>query len=137
MPRITPRARRALTEKRRAEILSAAARVFARKGFERATIADVAGEAGVAEGSIYNYFRSKNDLLVSIPRQFVQPAAELLRAEPGGNAALPPEERLRLIAEHMATVVQQNVELLRVLISSLPTMNRATQAKYMEQVPLF
>ncbi|MGB8645249.1 MAG: helix-turn-helix domain-containing protein [Anaerolineae bacterium] len=43
-------------EQRRNQILTAARAVFARKGFERATIADIAREAVMAEGSIYNYF---------------------------------------------------------------------------------
>jgi AcrR family transcriptional regulator len=58
------RARR--TEKRRQEIIEAAARVFARKGFERATTREIALEADVSEGTIYNYFASKQQLLVEL-----------------------------------------------------------------------
>ena len=51
------RARRA--KERRQGILEAAARVFARKGFEKATTREIAQEADVSEGTIYNYFASK------------------------------------------------------------------------------
>jgi TetR/AcrR family fatty acid metabolism transcriptional regulator len=45
-------------------ILEAAVKVFARKGFGAATVAEVAREAGVADGTIYLYFKSKDDILV-------------------------------------------------------------------------
>jgi len=51
---------------RREQILEAATRVFAEKGFRRATTREVAREAGVSEGTIYNYFEDKDALLVAI-----------------------------------------------------------------------
>jgi AcrR family transcriptional regulator len=51
-----------VTEFRTAEILAAAHRVFAGKGFHDSTIDDVAREAKVAKGTVYLYYRSKNDL---------------------------------------------------------------------------
>jgi AcrR family transcriptional regulator len=55
-----------LTAARRTQILDAATRVFASKGFNRATIRDVARDAGVADGTIYIYFRNKTDLLFGL-----------------------------------------------------------------------
>jgi TetR/AcrR family transcriptional regulator, fatty acid metabolism regulator protein len=55
-----------LVAARRTQILDAATRVFARKGFNRATIRDVARDAGVADGTIYNYFANKTDLLFGL-----------------------------------------------------------------------
>lgn len=55
-----------LVAARRMQILDAATRVFARKGFNRATIRDVARDAGIADGTIYNYFASKTDLLFGL-----------------------------------------------------------------------
>lgn len=51
---------------RRNQILDAATRVFAEKGFHRATIKDIAHVAGIADGTIYTYFDSKTDVLLSI-----------------------------------------------------------------------
>lgn len=51
---------------RRAQILDAATEVFAEKGFDRATIRDVAKAAGIADGTIYNYFDNKTALLLGI-----------------------------------------------------------------------
>ena len=51
---------------RKAQILDAAATVFAEKGFHRATTKEIATTASVSEGTIYNYFDSKADLLIGI-----------------------------------------------------------------------
>ena len=51
---------------RREHILDAATRVFAARGFNGATIRDVARAAGVADGTIYNYFANKDALLFGI-----------------------------------------------------------------------
>lgn len=51
---------------RRNQILDAAITVFANKGFHRATIRDIAKEAGIADGTIYIYFENKTALLMGI-----------------------------------------------------------------------
>jgi len=51
---------------RRNQILDAATRVFAEKGFHRATIKDIAHVAGIADGTIYTYFSSKTDVMLGI-----------------------------------------------------------------------
>src|SRR5215510_8087496 len=81
---------------KRDAILRAAIDVFAERGFFNAQVADVARAAGVAAGTVYLYFRSKDDLLVSIfERTMRDTVAE-------GRAAVPtitePAERLRLFA---------------------------------------
>ena len=53
-------------DRRRAQILEAASRVFARKGFHRTTVREVAREAGIADGTIYLYFASKQELLLAL-----------------------------------------------------------------------
>lgn len=51
---------------RRNQILDAAAKVFAAKGFHPTTIRDIAREAGIADGTIYNYFENKTALILGI-----------------------------------------------------------------------
>ena len=48
-----------MIEARRTQILMGAAQVFAKKGFHKATTKEIAQAAGVAEGTIYNYFKNK------------------------------------------------------------------------------
>ena len=55
-----------LAQARHTQILDAATQVFAEKGFHRATIRDVARVAGVADGTIYNYFENKTALLLGL-----------------------------------------------------------------------
>src|SRR4030081_3423366 len=65
-------AARALAERtidRRRELLDAAVRVFARKGFHASRVGDIAEEAGVAHGLLYHYFRSKEEVLETIFRE--------------------------------------------------------------------
>ncbi|MGD8990036.1 MAG: TetR/AcrR family transcriptional regulator [Desulfobacterales bacterium] len=50
------------------QILEAAVKVFAGQGFHQSTVAQIAKEAGVADGTIYLYFKSKNDILVQFFR---------------------------------------------------------------------
>jgi len=52
---------------RRESIIQAAIEVFSKKGFQAATISEIAQRADVAEGSIYQYFKNKEDLFFSIP----------------------------------------------------------------------
>ena len=77
-------------------ILKAATKLFARRGFFNAQVADVARVAGVAAGTVYLYFQSKDDLLISI---FERTMHEWLEA---GRQALAgvsdPVERLRRLA---------------------------------------
>jgi AcrR family transcriptional regulator len=53
-------------------ILDAATKIFAEKGYQYATIAEVAKEAGVSTGLVYSYFKNKLDLLLSVVLLFWQ-----------------------------------------------------------------
>ncbi len=77
-------------------ILRAAIKVFARSGFFQSQVADVARVAGVAAGTVYLYFRSKDDLLASIFERTMKDAMAESRT---ALAEVPnPAERLRRIA---------------------------------------
>lgn len=84
-----------LTDKREA-ILSAATQIFAQHGFFQSQVADVARAAGVAAGTVYLYFRSKDDILVSLFERTMQAALAEGRAALDGIADA--RERLRAIA---------------------------------------
>jgi AcrR family transcriptional regulator len=53
-------------EKRRKELLKAATQVFAKQGYQSASISDIIATAGVARGTFYLYFRSKQDILFAV-----------------------------------------------------------------------
>ena len=52
---------------RRTQILASAIRIFGEKGFQNATIAEIAKDAGIGDATIYEYFKNKEDLLLAIP----------------------------------------------------------------------
>ena len=56
----------AATTDKRERILAAAERVFAKRGFFAARVSEIAKDAGVADGTIYLYFKSKDDVLISL-----------------------------------------------------------------------
>lgn len=81
---------------KRAAILRAAIEVFARNGYFNAKVADIARAAGVADGTVYLYFKSKEEILHSI---FDQTMSEAVKAGRERVANLTnPREKLRAIA---------------------------------------
>jgi AcrR family transcriptional regulator len=89
---MTPR--RIVREEKRQQIVTAALRVFAEHGFATATIDEIARVAGLGKGTVYQYFRSKDDLFFAVFQAFVGGMvgqARALDAVPGISAA----ERLR------------------------------------------
>jgi TetR/AcrR family fatty acid metabolism transcriptional regulator len=81
---------------KRDAILRAAIDVFAERGYFNAQVADVARAAGVAAGTVYLYFRSKDDLLISIFERSMRDALGEVRALDTGRSD--PYERLRRFA---------------------------------------
>lgn len=128
-----------LVQKRSVQILEAAARVFAQKGYHAATTKEIAAEAGVSEGTIYNYFQSKEDLLLSIPRLISEttllPALGQMRTTPITSGE--EEELLTLLLNNAFQTLQSNVDFIKVLFSTLPTMDEETLEEYMRRIPLY
>src|SRR5437660_12054272 len=91
-----PAARRSTAAPKRDLILRAATEVFASRGFFNAQVADVARAAGVAAGTVYLYFRSKDDLLVSIFERTMRDT--LAEGQASVAAITDPAGRLRLFA---------------------------------------
>jgi AcrR family transcriptional regulator len=65
MPRISPERK----AERRAQIVGAARACFARSGFHNTTLQDVFAEAGLSAGCVYNYFQSKDELMLAIAEE--------------------------------------------------------------------
>ncbi|MDT4896176.1 MAG: TetR/AcrR family transcriptional regulator, fatty acid metabolism regulator protein [Acidobacteriota bacterium] len=88
-------ARPPVADKREA-ILRAATRVFARNGYFNSKVADIARDAGVADGTVYLYFKSKEEILHSIFDRSVGDA--ILEARQQLETISDPREKLRRIA---------------------------------------
>jgi AcrR family transcriptional regulator len=111
--------REQLIEARRNQILDAAARVFAKKGFHRTTTREIALAAGVSEGTIYNYFANKADLLIGMMtrladlRELPDELADALQ----GDA----QEFLIAIFRHRMGRIAQNHEVLQAVLPEILT----------------
>jgi TetR/AcrR family fatty acid metabolism transcriptional regulator len=109
-----PRAVSERTADRRAELLEAAVRVFAAKGFHASRVGDIAEEAGVAHGLLYHYFRSKEEVLETIFREtWANLVRETERIEVSG---VPFREQLRRFARIYLGSWLVTPELVRVLV---------------------
>ncbi|HEY0406958.1 MAG TPA: TetR/AcrR family transcriptional regulator [Pyrinomonadaceae bacterium] len=96
MVRSLSSARPAVADKREA-ILRAATRVFARNGYFNSKVADIASAAGVADGTVYLYFKSKEEILHSIFDRTMEEAIAEGRKQL--SAITDPREKLRRIAQ--------------------------------------
>lgn len=106
-----------LIEARRNQILDAAANRFAEKGFHRATTRDIANRAGVAEGTIYNYFDRKGDLLLAIMMRLS--TVEDVSTELTEALNKDPRDSLLAIARHRAGLIDENRETLRAILPEM------------------
>ncbi|HEY3247497.1 MAG TPA: TetR/AcrR family transcriptional regulator [bacterium] len=138
MARASVKDKSQLEASRRTQILEAASKVFARRGFHRATIAEIARAAHLSEGSIYNYFGGKEDLLVNIPHQLVQPVlTPLLARMPVPEDQAGAERLLRALATAMVERVRANAKFLKVFVSALPTLSAEAKEEYVKLLPIY
>ena len=122
---------------RRQQILDAAQKVFAARGFEGASIKDLAKAAKISPGLLYWYFKDKSDLLVSLMTERIEGA---LGALPGSvSFDAPPEEFLRQFGCYYAGLFEQpmNSALFKVVIANtrvFPATVRQVQSSVISRV---
>jgi TetR/AcrR family transcriptional regulator, fatty acid metabolism regulator protein len=93
-------------EDKRRRIIDAAVEVFADKGFFGSRVSEIAEAAGVADGTIYLYFKSKDDILISLFKEKMTEINQRFSALLSETDD--PEQKLRrYITEHLALVAEQ------------------------------
>jgi TetR/AcrR family fatty acid metabolism transcriptional regulator len=110
---------------KRDRILTAAERIFARHGFFAAKVSDVAKEAGVADGTIYLYFKSKDDLLISLFERRMQQLNTALKDATAGKS---PRDQLRAFVRTYLQLVSEEPAAAEVL-----TIELRQSAKFMKE----
>ena len=114
---------------RRRQILEAAVKVFADKGFHASRVGDVAEEAGIAYGLVYHYFASKEDLLETI---FRTTWTEMLsRVREVEEAGVPAAEAVRQVTALLLRTWRRDPDLVRVLVREV-TRNQHVQQEIEE-----
>jgi AcrR family transcriptional regulator len=97
--------------RRRQEILAAAAQIFAQKGYAGATTKEIAKEADVAEGTLYNYFGGKREILHAIAVETKAPMEEALL----GTGTLENREAMVVLFERAFDLVEARMPFIRAL----------------------
>jgi AcrR family transcriptional regulator len=101
-------------ESRRDELLAAAVRVFARKGYHTCRVSDIADEAGVSHGLVYHYFASKDEVLETIFHENWAPIVSAIESIAATDE--PSIEKLRKIATLVLNAWRRDEETVRVLV---------------------
>lgn len=123
-------------QRRRDQILNGATRVFARKGFHAATTREIAEAADVSEGTIYNYFDSKDDLLLHLMARLRDEEQRSMEVAPDTmEQALSIEVRelLERVLRALQAFATENTSLLRAVVSQI-LVDRGFAEQYYEQV---
>ncbi len=90
-------------ERRRQQIIVAAKRVFSEKGFNKATMEDIAKEAELSPGTLYLYFKNKEELYASLSLRILQ-YLHIRVTHVNKEADLSPEKKLKALMEAMYDV---------------------------------
>jgi TetR/AcrR family fatty acid metabolism transcriptional regulator len=109
-------------ENKHSKIISAATKVFARKGFFTARISDIAKEAKVADGTIYLYFNNKYDILLSVFEEHV--GRIFIKTERLLSSEDDPMRMLELFTLQHLTAMKKNKNLAEVIQIELRQSNK-------------
>jgi AcrR family transcriptional regulator len=104
-------------EKKRKSIMQAALKIFSKKGYSPAVLDEVAQEAGIAKGTLYLYFKDKEDLFYSTLMSVIDNLAELL--EERISEDLDPIEVLEMISLIQIQYFSQNREFFNIYLTIL------------------
>jgi len=120
------------------QIIEAAVKVFAKKGFYNAKVSEIAREAGVADGTIYLYFKNKDDILISLFEEKMQML--ILRVEKAISKVDDPLEKVRaFVAQHLFMIEEHKhlAEVMQIeLRQSSKFMRRYVPVKFLEYLDI-
>lgn len=106
---------RAIAQKKNNEkyvaILNAAVKVIGQAGYHNAPISKIAREAGVADGTVYLYFKNKEDILISILRETIGTIVDRIHSELSALASREPIEALRRLVTVYFETLGTNTDL--------------------------
>jgi AcrR family transcriptional regulator len=119
MPPIRPR-RRELPENRRACILKAARCVFARQGYSDTIVDDIAGQAGIAKGTLYLYFKSKEEIYLAALTEDARKLEDLTRERM--NAVNAWQDKLKAYVYVRLDYLETHQDFLRIYLAEIRSM---------------
>lgn len=114
-------------DKKRAQILASAAKVFAREGFDRASMTQLARECGISKANIYHYYDSKHALLFDILDSYLSGLRDRIFAV--DTDGLDPRGRLRKVIAEILRAYEGQDDEHRVQISALSALPEDQQER--------
>jgi AcrR family transcriptional regulator len=120
---------------RRADIVEAATRVFKKKGFHEASIRDVGLAAGLTQGSLYNYIRSKDDVLYLVCAEMTTRYTEQVMDAIAGIED--PAVRLRVAVGALVRCMHTNRDGIRLVYQESHALQPASKKAVMAQMSNF
>jgi AcrR family transcriptional regulator len=99
-------------DRRQAQVVLDAARVFALRGYDQTSVPQLAEELGLAAGSLYHYFGSKEELLIAICDQLMDPLLHEARAIAAGEGADAPTQLQAIVRLWVAHVIERRNHML-------------------------
>ena len=114
-------------------ILDAGVHVFARMGFHRCRVSDVADEAGVAYGLVYHYFDSKEEILNTIFTERWQIMLDAIE-EIDAKQDLPARDKLYLVASFIIDSYRFQPELMKVIIVEVTRAANSFGRHHLEEI---
>jgi AcrR family transcriptional regulator len=120
----------------RARLVKAAVRVFERDGFLNARVADIAAAAGVAHGSFYTYFNSKEDVFREIVDEVVNDVYAALDAQDDGTSA---PERIRALNRRYVELYEDHAAMLGLIeqvgtLAEFHSLRRDLRSRFVERI---
>ena len=130
-----------VTEFRTAELLEAARRVFAAKGFHDATVDEIADAAGIAKGTVYLYYRSKSEIYWEALRGGIEDLAE--QTKKSVEAAKSAEDKIRAFISTQMVFLEERRDFFKIYFSEFGNVlthpaqvSRHFQELYLSQIRL-
>ena len=117
-------------------ILDAAARLLERDGYAALTTNHVARAAGVAIGSLYEYFASKDAIVAEVVRRTVREVASEIAQSFAHSLSVGMEQGLRPLIRAMFAAVEQRAKLVRALSTSVPFLSEIEEVRELPNVML-
>lgn len=115
---------------RKNDILNASEKVFAKKGFHKATMNDIAKESQYAVGTIYLYFKNKNDLYFTLMRSKFESMILSVKQEVEKVA---PKDKIKTLIECQLRSFEKDKDFFKIFLSEVRSVKNITQPKFTKE----
>lgn len=115
-------------EDRRSELIAISARLFREKGYEKTTVRDISGAAGIHSGSWFYYFKTKHEILVAVIEEGMRQALALMEGI-AKDASQPREKFRKLVNAHLRIVLMPDQHFIPLLLYEWRSLGRSERKR--------